>query len=106
MLHPLSHIKVTKNFSYDLTFNSNKRWSACNKSQFSINKSTALYFDSFGIEHIKKTKKINKMKNKSINHNTFKIQSDDSVTHNIFKIHSDSSNFIFTNLKFIAAGKS
>lgn len=46
------------------------------------------------------------MKNKSINHNTFKIQSDDSVTHNIFKIHSDSSNFIFTNLKFITAGKS
>lgn len=45
------------------------------------------------------------MKNKSINHNTFKIQSDDSATHNIFKMHSDNSNFIFTILKYITAGK-
>ena len=37
-----------------------------------INKNTAVYFDSFGIEYI--IQEVNKVKDKSVNHNTYRIQ--------------------------------
>ena len=43
-----------------------------------IDRNTAVYFDSFGIEYIPHDV-LNKIKNKSITHNIFRIQSDDST---------------------------
>ena len=43
-----------------------------------IEKNTSAYFDSFGIEYIPQ-EVLNKIKDKSITHNIFRIQSDDSI---------------------------
>ena len=43
-----------------------------------FDKSTAEYFDSFGIEYILQ-EVLGKIKNKSIPHNIFRIQDDDSI---------------------------
>ena len=43
-----------------------------------IEKITAAYFDTFGIEYIPQ-KVLNKIKDKSITHNIFRIQKNDSI---------------------------
>ena len=43
-----------------------------------INRNTAVYFDSFGIEYIPQ-EVLNKFKDKSIMHNILRIQDDDSI---------------------------
>ena len=43
-----------------------------------IDRNTAVYFDSFGIEYISQ-EVLSKMKDKSITHSIFRIQSDDSI---------------------------
>ena len=43
-----------------------------------INKNTAVYFDSFGIEYIPQ-EVLNKIKDKSITHNIFRIQDNESI---------------------------
>ena len=43
-----------------------------------IDRNTAVYFHSFGIEHIPHNV-LNKIKDKSITHNIFRIQSDNSI---------------------------
>ena len=45
---------------------------------FIIDRSTAVYFDSFGIESISQ-EVLNKIKEKSITHNIFRIQDNDSI---------------------------
>ena len=42
-----------------------------------IDKYTALYFDSFGIEYI--PQEVSKIKKKSMIHNTFRIQFDNAI---------------------------
>ena len=44
-----------------------------------IDRNTAVYFDSFGVEYIFQ-EVLNKIKDKSITHDIFIIQSDDSIT--------------------------
>ena len=43
-----------------------------------IDKNTAVYFDSFGIEYIPQ-EVLNKIKDKSITHNIFRIQDNESI---------------------------
>ena len=43
-----------------------------------LTRSTAVYFDSFGIESISQ-EVLNKIKEKSITHNIFRIQDNDSI---------------------------
>ena len=43
-----------------------------------ISRHMAVYLDSFGIEYILQ-KELNKIKDKSITHNIFKIEDDDSI---------------------------
>ena len=43
-----------------------------------VDKNIAVYFDSFGIEYIP-LEVLSKIKNKSISHNIFRIQSDNSI---------------------------
>ena len=43
-----------------------------------INKNTAVYFDSFGVEYIPPEVR-NKTKDKSITHNIFRMEDDDSI---------------------------
>ena len=43
-----------------------------------INKNTAVYFNSFGIEYIFQ-RILNKIKDKSITHNIFRIQDNESI---------------------------
>ena len=43
-----------------------------------IDRNTAIYFDSFGIEYIPQ-EVLNKIKDKSITHNIFRIQNNESV---------------------------
>ena len=43
-----------------------------------INRNSAVYFDSIGIEYIPQ-KVLNKIKDKSFSHNIFRIQDDDSI---------------------------
>ena len=45
----------------------------------------AVYFDSFGIEHIPQ-ELLNKIKDKSIIHNILRIQDDDSITCKFYSI--------------------
>ena len=55
-----------------------KRWSICNILLF-IDRNTAAYFDSFFfIEHISQ-EVLNKIKDKSITHNLFRIQDNKSI---------------------------
>ena len=49
-------------------------------------KCTAVYFDSFGIEYIPK-KVLNKIKDKSISHNIFWIQSDDCISGSLSELY-------------------
>ena len=58
-------------------------------------KYTAVYFDSFGIEYIPQ-ELLNKIKDKSITHDIFRIQSDDSVEYGLYCI---------TFLEYMIAGK-
>ena len=44
-----------------------------------IDRSTALYFDSFGMEYIPKEVLNKKIKDKSISHNTFRIEDNESI---------------------------
>ena len=44
-----------------------------------VNKNIAIYFDSFGIEYIPE-EVLNKIKDKSITHNTYRIQDNESNT--------------------------
>ena len=50
-----------------------------------IDKNTAVYVDSFGIEYTPQ-EVLNKIKGKSIIHNMFRIQSDDSVIRGSYSI--------------------
>ena len=43
-----------------------------------INRNTAVYFDSFGIEYIPQ-EALNKIRHKSITHNVFKLQDNESI---------------------------
>ena len=43
-----------------------------------IDRNTAVYFDSFGIEHIRE-KLLNKVRDKSITHNIFRIEDNESI---------------------------
>ena len=50
-----------------------------------IDKNTAVYFDSFGIEYIPQ-ELLNKIKDKSIKHDIFRIQSNDSIMYGLYCI--------------------
>ena len=98
MLHPLNNIKITNYFNYKPRFNG--IFSRNNLSRIIdgvyvtnldyrnrrethwvwlfINKNTAVYFDSFGIEYILQ-ELLNKIKDKSIAHNMFRIQDNGSI---------------------------
>ena len=67
----------------------NKRWSAFGKSRWQNSKwthkvslfidgNTAVYFVSFEIEYIPQ-ERLNKIKDKSITHNIFRMQDDESI---------------------------
>ena len=60
-----------------------------------IDRNTAVYFDSFGSEYILKNV-LNKIKNKSITHNIFRIQSDGFVMCGVYCI---------AFIKYIVLGK-
>ena len=60
-----------------------------------IDKNTALYFDSFGIEYIPQ-EVLNKIRDKFITHNIFRTQDNDSNTCRFYCI---------TFIKYILAGK-
>ena len=94
-LHSLCNIKITKSFHYEPRFNvfcffsrdnlpRKTRWSVCRVSKekhwvsLFIDKNTAVYFDSFGNEYIPQ-EVLHKIKDKSINHNIFRIQSNDLI---------------------------
>ena len=68
-------------------FTCNKRWSINHDDKDSkgthwvslcIDRNTAVYFDSFGIEYIPQ-EVLNKIKDKSITHNIFRIQGKESI---------------------------
>ena len=60
-----------------------------------IDRNTAVYFDSFGSEYILKNV-LNKIKNKSITHNIFRIQSDGFIMCGVYCI---------AFIKYIVLGK-
>ena len=43
-----------------------------------LDRNTAVYFDSFGIEYIR-SEVLNKIRGKSINHNIFRVQDNESI---------------------------
>ena len=52
-----------------------------------INRNLVIYFDSFGIEYIPQ-EVLNKIKDKSITHNTFRIQDNESIICGFYCIFS------------------
>ena len=60
-----------------------------------IDRNTALYFDSFGIEYIP-FKVLSKIRDKSITHNIFRIRDDESIVSGFYYI---------TFIEYILAGK-
>ena len=60
-----------------------------------IDRNTAVYFDSFGIENILQ-EALNKIRDKSITHNIFRIQDEDSIMCGFYCI---------TFIEYILAGK-
>ena len=74
-----------------------------------IDRNTAVYFGSFRIENIPQ-KVLNKIKDKSITHNIFRIQDDDSIMCEFYRIVFieytlagksllDYTNFLLTTIK-------
>ena len=98
MLHPLTYIEIINYFDYEPRFNgvfSRNYLSRIKDGAYIINlddkkskgthwvllfieRNTAVYFDSFGIEYIPQ-EVLNKIKDKSITHNIFRIQDEDSI---------------------------
>ena len=94
----MSNIEITKYFNYELRFNGlssksnlprikdavyvinldNKKSEGTHCILLFIDRNTAAYFDSFGIEYIPQ-EVLNKIKDKSITQNIFRIQDDDSI---------------------------
>ena len=62
-----------------------------------IDKKTAVYFDSFGIEYIPQ-EVLNKIKDKSVTHNIFIIQGNESIVwillHCFYRIYAHRKNFV------------
>ena len=99
LLHPLNNIEITNYFKYEPRFNEvfsrnnlhrikdgaylinldDKNSKGTHWVSLFIDRSTAVHFDSFGIEFVPQ-EVLNKIKNKSINHNIFRIQDNESVT--------------------------
>ena len=98
LLYPLSNIEITKCFNYERTFNgafSRNNLPRIKDVAYIINlndrkvkghiglhclldRSTAVCFDSFGIEYIPQ-EVFTKIKGKSITHSIFRIQDGDSI---------------------------
>ena len=98
LLHPLSNIEITKYFNYEPRFNgvflkgnlsrikdranvinlNDKQSKSTPWVSLVIDRSTALYFDSFRIEYIPQ-ELLNKIKDKSITRNILRIQFQDSI---------------------------
>ena len=90
--HPLNNIEIINYFNYEPIFNrtfsrnnlprikdrayiinlEDKNNKGTHWVSFFINKITAVYFDSFGIEYVSQ-EVLNKIKDKSISHNIFRI---------------------------------
>ena len=99
LLHPLNNIEITNYFKYEPRFNEvfsrnnlhrikdgaylinldDKNSKGTHWVSLFIDRSTGVHFDSFGIEYVPQ-EVLNKIKNKSINHNIFRIQDNESVT--------------------------
>ena len=97
-LHPLNKIKIIEYFSYEPRFKAvfsrnnlckvkdgvyvinpdNKKSKGTHLVSLSIDRIIAVYFDSFRIEYIP-LEVLNKIKDKSINHNIFRIQDNESI---------------------------
>ena len=95
--HPLNDIEITNYFKYEARFNDvfsrnnlpeikdgayfinldGKNNKETHWVSLFIDKNTAVYFDSFGIEYISQDK-LDKISDKSITHSVFRIQDDES----------------------------
>ena len=105
MLHLLNNIEITNYFNYEPRFNGvfsrnniprindgayvinlhdknskGKQWAS-----LFIDKNTAVYFDSFGIEYILE-EVLNKIRDKSITHNIFRMQDNESIMRGFYCI--------------------
>ena len=98
LLYPLNNIEITNYFNYEPRFNGvfsrnnlprikdgayvinldDKNSKGTHWVSLFINKNTAVYFDSFEIEYIPQ-EVLNKIKDKSITHNIFRIQDNESI---------------------------
>ena len=98
LFYPLSNIEITKSFNYKPRFNSvysknnlprikdrvyvinlhDNQSKGTHWVSLFIDRNTAVYFDSVGTEYIPQDV-LNKIKDQSITHNIFRIQSNDSV---------------------------
>ena len=59
-----------------------------------IDKNTSVYFDSFGIEYISR-EALTKIKDKSITHNIFRIQSDANLSEHAETYSSNTENIFY-----------
>ena len=98
MLHPLSNIKITNYFNHEPRFNgvfsrnnlprkkdgahvinlNDKNSKGIHWFSLFLDRNKAVYFDSFEFEYIPQ-EVLNKIRDKSITQNIFRIQSDDSI---------------------------
>ena len=98
-LHPLNNIEITNYFKYEPRFNGvfsrknlsrikdgvyvinvdNKNSKGTHEVSLFIDKNIAIYFESFGTEYIP-LEVFNKIRDKTITHNIFRIQDNESIT--------------------------
>ena len=107
LLYPLNNIEITNYCKYEPRFNdifSRNNLSIIKDGAYVINlddknskgthwvslfidRNTAVYFDSFGVKYISQ-EVLNKIKDKSITHNIFRIQDNESIMRGFFVLLS------------------